>query len=75
MKERILSGWTFTRALYLLMGAALVVQSFMEHQWWGLAFGGYFASMGIFNFGCAASGCYGGACYDKQVPVKADSKF
>lgn len=62
MKERILTGWTFTRTLYVLMGVALIGQSYVEHQWFGLAFGGYFAAMGVFNFGCAAGGCYGNAC-------------
>ena len=57
MKDRILTNWTFTRALYLLMGIALIVQSVMSKQWFGVAFGGYFASMGLFAFGCAAGNC------------------
>jgi hypothetical protein len=62
MKDRILTNWTFARALYLVMGIALVVQSVMSQQWFGVAFGGYFASMGLFAFGCAAGNCYGGNC-------------
>jgi hypothetical protein len=62
MKERILTNWTFARALYLVMGIAVVVQSIMSQQWFGVAFGGYFASMGLFAFGCAAGNCYGGNC-------------
>jgi hypothetical protein len=57
MKERILKNWTFTRALYLLIGTAVIVQSVMSKQWFGVAFGGYFASMGLFAFGCAAGNC------------------
>lgn len=64
MKNRILQGWTITRALYLLMGGAVAVQSIMENQWWGIVFGAYFAAMGVFNFGCAA-GCSSGACYNE----------
>jgi hypothetical protein len=30
----------------------------MNHQWPGLLFGGYFAAMAVFNFGCAAGACY-----------------
>ncbi len=62
MKERILTNWTFTRALYLLIGIAVIVQSVMNQQWFGVAFGGYFASMGLFAFGCAAGNCYSGNC-------------
>jgi multisubunit Na+/H+ antiporter MnhC subunit len=57
MKERLLTNWTFTRALFLVMGSYMVVQSIMTKQWFGLAMGGYFASMGLFAFGCAAGNC------------------
>ena len=62
MKERILTGWSFSRALYLVIGSLVVIQSFMEKEWLGVAFGGYFASMGIFAFGCASGSCYTGNC-------------
>lgn len=57
MKERILTGWTLTRVLYLVMGTYIVVQSVLEQQWIGILLGGYFASMGLFAFGCAAGNC------------------
>lgn len=62
MKDRILKNWTFIRAMYVLLGMAVIVSSIMEHQWPGIFFGGYFASMGIFAFGCAAGNCAGSAC-------------
>ena len=62
MKERILTNWTFTRALYLIMGCAVIIQSVISQQWFGVAFGGYFAAMGLFAFGCAAGNCFGGNC-------------
>ena len=62
MKNRILTNWTFGRALYLVMGIVFIVQSIMNQQWLGVAFGGYFASMGLFAFGCAAGNCYGRNC-------------
>lgn len=62
MKERILSKWTLARVLYLLMGSMILVQSAMSQQWIGVAFGGYFASMGLFAFGCASGNCFGGNC-------------
>ena len=62
MKQRILSNWTFTRALYLAIGITIIVQSVMSQQYFGAIFGGYFAAMGLFAFGCAAGNCHGGNC-------------
>jgi hypothetical protein len=62
MKERILTNWTFTRAFYLIMGIFVIVQSIMVQQWFAIAFGGYFAAMGLFAFGCASGNCIGGNC-------------
>jgi len=62
MKEKILTGWTFMRAIYLVMGVFVIVQSAMNNQWLGVAFGAYFASMGLFAFGCASGSCLGGNC-------------
>mgnify|MGYP006199732945 CR=1 FL=1 len=50
------------RALYLLMGIAVIIQSVKSQQWFGILIGAYFASMGLFAFGCAAGNCYGGNC-------------
>jgi hypothetical protein len=58
MKERILTGWTFQRALYLVMGGMIISQAIAEQQWLLVIFGGYFASMGLFAFGCASGNCY-----------------
>jgi len=60
MKERILTGWTLTRVLYVGMGTAVIINSAINQQWFGALFGGYFASMGIFAFGCAAGNCFSG---------------
>jgi hypothetical protein len=57
MKNRLLTNWTFTRVLYLTMGVLVGIQSIYNQQWFGLAFGAYFASMGLFAFGCAAGNC------------------
>ena len=62
MKERILKNWTFTRALYLLLGTAVIVQSVVSQHWFGAIFGGYFAAMGLFAFGCASGDCFRGNC-------------
>ncbi len=57
MKERILTGWTFVRGLYLVMGVLILVQSIVMNEWLGIVIGGYFSAMGIFGFGCAAGYC------------------
>jgi hypothetical protein len=57
MKQRILTNWTFARALFLVVGITVIVQSVLSQQWFGVFFGGYFASMGLFAFGCAAGNC------------------
>ena len=58
MKERILSRWTVVRALYVVTGIFVIVQSIMDKHWIGVAAGGYFAAMGLFAFGCAAGNCF-----------------
>ena len=62
MKERILTNWTIMRGFYLVVGLYIVTQSVMNQEWFGVAFGGYFASMGLFAFGCASGNCMGGSC-------------
>lgn len=57
MIRRITQGWSFRRALYLLIGLAIVIQSAYTHEWVGIAVGTYFASMGLFGFGCAGGNC------------------
>lgn len=57
MKTRILTNWTFSRALYLVLGIIIIIQSVMGQQWYAIAIGVYFAAMGLFAFGCAAGNC------------------
>ncbi len=54
--QRVTMPWTFQRLLYVALGSWMVVQSIADGQWSWSIFGAYFASMGIFSFGCAA-GC------------------
>lgn len=60
MKERLLTGWTFTRVLYVVLGSLVIAESVAERQWLGVGFGFYFAAMGLFAIGCAAGNCYTG---------------
>ena len=58
MKNRIVSGWTLSRLLYVLLGTLIIIQASLDKQWAGILFGGYFLTMGIFGFGCAGGNCY-----------------
>lgn len=66
MKNRILTGWTIQRGIYFALGMLIVVQSIIDKQWIAVIAGGYFASMGLFAFGCAAGNCFGNQCYNKN---------
>lgn len=61
MKERILTGWTLQRLVFLGVGAYLLISAAMAQQWVGVILGAYFASMGLFAFGCAAGACGSGS--------------
>ncbi|MBD3749284.1 MAG: hypothetical protein IE931_07305 [Sphingobacteriales bacterium] len=69
MKERILTNWTFSRIIYLVLGVVLIIQFSINKQWFGVAFGAYFASMGLFAFGCASGNCASGNC-ETRLPRK-----
>lgn len=62
MKERLTTGWNFQRIIYLVIGSFILIQSLIELQWMGILFGSYFASMGLFAFGCASGNCFGSTC-------------
>jgi hypothetical protein len=62
MKERILTGWTFQRGLFVVIGLIIMIQSFVEKEWLSTLLGGYFFSMGLFSFGCASGSCFSGNC-------------
>ncbi len=68
MRSRILKGWTLTRGFYVLIGTLVIIQSYIDQQWFGVAFGSYFAAMGLFSFGCASGNCANGNC---EVKPKA----
>ncbi|MEN9686446.1 MAG: hypothetical protein RLZZ28_2232 [Bacteroidota bacterium] len=72
MKQRLLTGWSLTRIVYLAIGSLIMVQSFIDRQWLALLGGAYFASMGLFAFGCAAGNCFGGNCVVEKNTVQAD---
>ena len=62
MLNRIFTGWTFTRAAYLLIGTWVIVQSGFEGQWIGIVLGAWPAAMGLFGLACAGGNCSTGSC-------------
>ena len=68
MKENLLTGWTFRRAIFLLVGIVIIVQSGSKSDWLGVALGSYFSAMGLFQIGCAS-----GACFVPPISPKDDS--
>ena len=71
MKERLLYGWTFQRGFYLAAGLVMGIVSGLNMEWIGVAVGAYFASMGLFAFGCAGGHCYTNITGEesKETPV------
>ncbi|AVR43995.1 hypothetical protein C7S20_01235 [Christiangramia fulva] len=57
MKERLLKNWTWLRVIYLGLGIAVIIQSALNEQWWGILLGAYVGFMGLFSFGCASGNC------------------
>lgn len=66
MLNRLTTGWNFRRILYVAMGALIVSQAIADKQWFGVFFGAYFASMGLFAFGCAGGQCVPGSLNNQQ---------
>jgi len=64
--NRILTGWSLIRVFYLLLGGLIFIQSLVVMEWLGIIFGGYFAAMGLFGFGCASGQCY--PTVNKNIP-------
>lgn len=77
MKNRLLTNWSLTRALFLLMGTTIIIQSAISKQWFGMALGAYFATMGLFALGCASGNCFTGTNKPttKHLPNNEDIQF
>lgn len=62
IKQRLLTGWSLMRGVYLIIGILVLVQAISAQQMWGIALGSYVSLMGLFGFGCAGGNCAGGNC-------------
>jgi hypothetical protein len=69
MKQVIFTNWTFIRFLRLLIGIAILVQSFFMIDWLMGSMGMLFSAMALFNMGCCGvNGCA------TMPPKKYDNK-
>lgn len=69
MKKRLFTGWTWTRAFFVVMGILVLGQGIDANQWPGVALGLYIAAMGLFGWGCASGSCSTSNCrpnYDQD---------
>ena len=57
IKNRLLTGWSIQRAMYLGMGLLIIVSSIADGMLLGVVGGSWFAAMGLFGFGCAGGAC------------------
>ena len=56
MIQKIFSQWNFMRAARLVMGIAILVQSYLSQDWMLAIAGVLFTVMPLFNMGCCATG-------------------
>ncbi|HUH51277.1 MAG TPA: hypothetical protein VLZ11_04200 [Flavobacterium sp.] len=52
-----LKNWNFTRVLRLVMGIFIVVQGFINQEWFFVILGALFTLMPLLNIGCGSAGC------------------
>lgn len=67
LKQRISTNWTITRVLFVAVGTIVAIGAAADLQWLGVLFGAYFASMGLFSFGCASGACFGSSCNTEPI--------
>ena len=70
MKDRILSNWTLSRILRVIIGIAIIGMAISGADIASGVIGTIFTGMGVFNIGC----CGSGSCYTPVKTSKEDSK-
>jgi len=64
MKNRILSNWTLSRIIRVIIGLVIIGEAISRADISSGIIGAVFTGMGVFNIGC----CGSGACY---TPIKS----
>ncbi len=58
LSKRIFSNWNLKRIAFTSIGVLIMIQAIIDHHWIDIVIGAYFASMGIFSFGCGWNQCF-----------------
>jgi hypothetical protein len=70
MKDRILSNWTLSRILRVIIGMVIIGEAIFRADLISGIAGAIFTGMGVFNIGC----CGSGACYTSAKNNKVELK-
>jgi len=62
LKSQILTGWTWRRALFLVLGIVYFVSFAMDKMWLGTIFSSLILYQAILGKGCAGGHCATGNC-------------
>lgn len=62
MLQKIITNWTLLRAIRLVLGVFIIIQSIEMQNYWIILPGVIFTVMALFNAGCGSNGC--------AVPIK-----
>lgn len=57
MLHKIVTNWSFIRAVRLFLGIFIVIQSIELHNYWMALPGVLFSGMALFNAGCCGNSC------------------
>lgn len=57
MWYRIANNWNVFRAIRLLLGVMIVIQSIQFREYWFILVGGLFAILALFDMGCVGGNC------------------
>lgn len=57
MIQSITTNWTLIRALRLILGIFIIIQSVEMHNYWLILPGLIFGGMALFNLGCGSGQC------------------
>lgn len=64
--NRIITGWTWKRMVFLGVGIWIITQSALNGEWVGVILGAWPAIMGVFGVACAGSNCNNAVCEIKR---------
>ncbi|MCS6991287.1 MAG: hypothetical protein NZL95_05440 [Chitinophagales bacterium] len=74
--DRMRQGWSWVRAIYLVLGLGVAIRAWMQQEWVGVFLGIVFGLMGLFGWRCAAASCRSDHCSTKkQTPEHKEKEI